>query len=94
MKPGELLRVRVAFGALGAVPVFLAGWFASLQVAQAGALESQGREPLPLNAQVAERYIARSEKMPAPRGVAECKDQVLREAVERCVLVFNRAMVL
>jgi cell division protein FtsI/penicillin-binding protein 2 len=68
VKPGELLRVRVAFGALGAVPVFLAGWFAYLQVAQAGALERDGREPLPLNAQVADRYVARSEKMPAPRG--------------------------
>lgn len=68
MKAGELLRVRVAFSALGLVPLFLAGWFGYLQVAQAGALKREGRAPLPLNAHVADRYAARSEQMPAPRG--------------------------
>ena len=68
MSPAERKRICFAFCLLGAVPVFLAGWFGYLQVAQAGALERSGRAPLPLNAQIADSYAARSEKMPAPRG--------------------------
>ena len=46
MKPGELLRVRVAFGALGAVPVFLAGWLGWVQVAQGATLGHDLPAPL------------------------------------------------
>jgi len=68
VKHGELLRVRFAFGLLGLVPVFLAGWFGYVQVAQAGSLERANRAPLPLSAEVADNYARRSEKLPAPRG--------------------------
>ncbi|MCB9876180.1 MAG: hypothetical protein H6835_01150 [Planctomycetes bacterium] len=68
MTPGELLRLRVAFGALGAVPVFLAGWLGWLQVAQAGKLERAGRDPLPLVASTADHQGWRAERIPAPRG--------------------------
>ncbi|MGC6488346.1 MAG: penicillin-binding transpeptidase domain-containing protein [Planctomycetota bacterium] len=68
MKSGELLRVRFAFGLLGLVPVFLAGWFGYVQVAQAGRLERPNRAPLPLSAAVADSYAKRSEQLPAPRG--------------------------
>jgi len=68
VKAGELLRVRVAFGALGAVPVFLAGWLGYVQVAQAGTLEDRSGQPLPLVAGTAERQAWRAETVPAPRG--------------------------
>ena len=68
MKYGELLRVRFAFCLLGTVPVFLAGWFGYVQVAQAGRLERPNRAPLPLSAEVADNYAKRSEALPAPRG--------------------------
>ena len=68
MKTGELMRVRVAFGALGAVPVFLVGWFFYLQVAEAGELPRPGRDPLPLNAAVADSYARGKTQLPAPRG--------------------------
>jgi len=68
MKPGELLRVRVAFGALGAVPIFLAGWLGWLQVAQAGTVKRRSGEPLPLIAKTADRQGWRVETVPAPRG--------------------------
>lgn len=68
MRDGELTRVRFAFGCLGAVPVFLAGWLAWLQVAQAGELEREGRAPLRLVPATADGQAHRSEKVPAPRG--------------------------
>ncbi len=68
MKSGELKRVRFAFGLLGLVPVFLAGWFGYVQVAQAGRLQRPGRAALPLSAEVADNYAKRSEELPAPRG--------------------------
>ena len=68
MKPGELLRVRVAFGALGVVPVFLAGWLGWLQVAQAGTIERRDGSALPLIARTADRQGWKVEAIPAPRG--------------------------
>ncbi|MEO6593639.1 MAG: penicillin-binding transpeptidase domain-containing protein, partial [Planctomycetota bacterium] len=68
MKVGELVRVRFAFGVLGAVPVFLAGWLAWLQVAQAGTLDRGDRPPLRLLPTTADRQAKRSENVPAPRG--------------------------
>ena len=68
MKAGELMRLRVAFGALGMVPVFLGGWFFYLQVAEAGELPRPGRDPLPLNAAVADSYARGEAQLPAPRG--------------------------
>ncbi|HZN41276.1 MAG TPA: penicillin-binding transpeptidase domain-containing protein [Planctomycetota bacterium] len=68
MKQGELRRVRFAFGALGAVPVFLVGWLGWLQVAQAGELDREGRAPLQLVPATADRQSQRAESVPAPRG--------------------------
>jgi len=68
MRASELLRVRVAFGALGIVPVFLAGWLGWLQVAQAGTILRKNGTPLPLVAKTADRQGWRAEKVPAPRG--------------------------
>ncbi|MDA7936728.1 hypothetical protein N9B90_02195 [bacterium] len=56
MKPGELLRVRVAFGALGAVPIFLAGWLGWVQVAQAGTIDRRDGRPVPLVASTADSH--------------------------------------
>jgi cell division protein FtsI/penicillin-binding protein 2 len=68
VKHAELLRVRVVFGALGMVPVFLTGWFAWVQVAQCGELERAGRAPLALDARTADRQAARRAVVPAPRA--------------------------
>tara|TARA_R110002072_G_scaffold299403_5_gene474933 strand:- start:17575 stop:19671 length:2097 start_codon:yes stop_codon:yes gene_type:complete len=68
MKAGELLRIRVAFGALGAVPVFLAGWLGWLQVAQAGTIHRRDGTSLPLIAKTADRQGWKTETIPAPRG--------------------------
>jgi cell division protein FtsI/penicillin-binding protein 2 len=68
MQPGELVRVRLAFGLLGAVPLFLAGWLAWVQVAQAGELHRDGRAPLRLVPATADRQAQRAETVPAPRG--------------------------
>lgn len=68
MNGAELLRVRVAFGALGAVPVFLMGWLFYVQVAQAATLPREGRAPLPLVAATADRQGQRERLVPAPRG--------------------------
>ncbi|MFK7741917.1 MAG: penicillin-binding transpeptidase domain-containing protein [Planctomycetota bacterium] len=68
MSPSERLRVRVAFGALGVVPVFLAGWLGYVQVGQAGELPRKGRAPLPLVAATADRQASRQRAVPAPRG--------------------------
>jgi cell division protein FtsI/penicillin-binding protein 2 len=68
MKPGELLRVRLAFGVLGMVPVFLAGWLGWLQVVQAGEIERDGRSPLRLVPATADSQGRRLEPVPAPRG--------------------------
>ncbi len=68
MKAGERVRVRMAFGLLGVVPVFLAGWLGWLQVAQAGELPRQGRAPLRLVGATADQQAWRAETVPAPRG--------------------------
>lgn len=68
MKSSELMRVRVAFGALGAVPVFLAGWLGWLQVVQGGELPTRRGTMLPLTAQTADRQGNTSVDVPAPRG--------------------------
>lgn len=68
MKAGELLRIRVAFGALGLVPVFLAGWLGWLQVLQAGTIDRRDGTPVPLSAVTADRQGWRTEAIPAPRG--------------------------
>lgn len=68
MKPGELLRIRVAFGALLMVPVFLAGWLGWLQVVQAGTIERRDGSLLPLVAKTADRQGWKVETIPAPRG--------------------------
>ena len=68
MQDGELTRVRFAFGLLGAVPVFLAGWLGWVQVAQAGELARDGRAPLRLTPATADGQARRAEAVPAPRG--------------------------
>jgi cell division protein FtsI/penicillin-binding protein 2 len=68
MNGGELLRLRFVFGALGAVPVFLAGWLGWIQVAQAGELERAGKAPLRLVPATADAQAHRQEVVPAPRG--------------------------
>lgn len=68
MKAGELLRIRVAFGALGAVPIFLAGWLGWVQVAQAGTIDRRDGTPVPLSAATADRQGWKTETIPAPRG--------------------------
>ena len=68
MSPGELGRVRFVFGALGAVPLFLAGWLGWVQVAQAGEIERPGRAPLRLVPATADGQARRQEAVPAPRG--------------------------
>lgn len=80
MKPGELLRIRVAFGALSAVPIFLAGWLGWVQVAQAGTLERASGESLPLSTATADRQGWRVEKVPAPRGTVTDRDGVVLAA--------------
>ncbi|HIE70749.1 MAG TPA: hypothetical protein EYP98_11575, partial [Planctomycetes bacterium] len=62
------MRIRVAFGALAVVPIFLAGWLGWLQVAQAGTLTRRNGKLLPLVASTADRQGRRFEKVPAPRG--------------------------
>lgn len=68
MRAGEVTRVRFAFGLLGAVPLFLAGWLGWVQVAQAGELERVGRAPLRLVPETADGQARRQETVPAPRG--------------------------
>ena len=68
MKAGERIRVRVLFGLLGAVPVFLAGWLGWVQVAQAAQINDKHNEPVPLVASTADSQSHRAEKLPAPRG--------------------------
>ncbi|MCA8949362.1 MAG: hypothetical protein KDE27_07655, partial [Planctomycetes bacterium] len=68
MRPGERVRLGFFFGLLGAVPVFLVGWLAYVQIAQAGELQRDGREPLRLDLATASRQAARLERTPAPRG--------------------------
>jgi cell division protein FtsI/penicillin-binding protein 2 len=68
MKAGELLRVRLAFGGLALVPVFLAGWLGVVQVAQAGEIERPGRAALRLLPATADSQGLRYEAVPAPRG--------------------------
>lgn len=68
MKFGERMRLRFVFGALGLVPVFLAGWLGYVQVAQAGEIRRDGKAPLPLVAATADRQAFGSESMPSPRG--------------------------
>lgn len=68
MRAGERIRVRAAFSLLGIVPVFLTGWLGYLQVAQAGELPRDGRAPLRLTAETADRQAWRNEIVPVPRG--------------------------
>ncbi|MBX3462368.1 MAG: hypothetical protein KF830_04300 [Planctomycetes bacterium] len=68
MRLGERLRLRLAFGVLGLVPLFLTGWLGYLQVAQAGELPRDGRAPLRLEPATADRQAWRREVVPAPRG--------------------------
>ena len=68
MKAGELLRVRLAFGGLAAVPLFLAGWLGWVQVVQAGEIERSGKAPLRLVPSTADSQGHRLESVPAPRG--------------------------
>lgn len=68
MRRVERQRLRVAFGLLGVVPVFLAGWLGHLQVRQGGSIERADLPPLPLVASTADRQGVRAEKVPAPRA--------------------------
>jgi len=68
MKAGERLRLRFVFGSLGVVPVFLGGWLGWVQVAQAGQIVRDGKPPLPLVADTADRQALGSEVVPRPRG--------------------------
>ncbi len=68
MRKGERIRLRFVFGALGCVPVFLAGWLAWLQVGQRGQILRDGKAPLRLVAATADRQAEAVEVMPQPRG--------------------------
>ncbi|MGE3174773.1 MAG: peptidoglycan D,D-transpeptidase FtsI family protein [Planctomycetota bacterium] len=68
MTSGERLRVRFLFGALGCVPVFLAGWLGWVQVLQAGELQGRGRTGMALSARAADTQRDRGEALPGPRG--------------------------
>jgi cell division protein FtsI/penicillin-binding protein 2 len=68
VNPGERMRVRFVFGALAAVPVFLAGWLGWIQVAQAGEIERVGMAPLRLVPETADGQAYWRENVPAPRG--------------------------
>ena len=46
----EVTRLRVFFSGFGLAAVFLLGWLAYVQVAQAGKIARKGRAPLPLDA--------------------------------------------
>ncbi|MBL9077132.1 MAG: hypothetical protein JNL08_06505 [Planctomycetes bacterium] len=74
MKTGERIRVRVAFGLLGIVPVFLTGWLGWVQVAQAGELRREGGAPLRLVPATADRQAWREERVPTPRGTIVDRD--------------------
>jgi cell division protein FtsI/penicillin-binding protein 2 len=64
----EVTRLRVFFSGFGLAAVFLLGWLAYVQVAQAGKIARKGRAPLPLDASTADAQGQRSERVPAPRG--------------------------
>lgn len=62
-------RVRLLFGLLGTVPVFLAGWLGWLQVVQGASIKhSVSLQPLPLDARAVERQAERQELLPGARG--------------------------
>lgn len=68
MSVAERWRLRVVFAGLGAVPMFLAGWLAWVQVAQAGELQRGQRSPLRLLPSTADAQGQKHEVLPAPRG--------------------------
>lgn len=61
-------RLRLFFGALAAVPVFLVGWLGHLQVLQAGEIARGERPPLRLVAATADQQGQHAEVVPAPRA--------------------------
>ncbi|MFN7671189.1 MAG: penicillin-binding transpeptidase domain-containing protein [Planctomycetota bacterium] len=65
---GERARLRIFFGAFGATALFLSGWLAYVQVAQAGSIPRKGRAPLPLSTSTADAQGQRRERVPSPRG--------------------------
>ncbi len=68
MKRAERIKLRLVFGALGAVPVFLAGWLGWVQVAQAATIVRRDGTMLPLVPASADRQSLCSEMLPAPRA--------------------------
>lgn len=74
MAPAELWRVRMVFGALAVVPLFLAGWLGYVQVLQAAELPRGKRAPLHLVPSTADAQGATAEKLPNPRGTIVDRD--------------------
>ena len=64
----ERLRLRLLFGGLTCVPVFLAGWLAWLQIFQRGELRHVSGAPLRLSPAAADMQRDRRDLLPSPRG--------------------------
>lgn len=64
----EVVMLRLFFGTLAGVAVFLVGWLGYVQVGQRGELARSGRAPLRLVPATADSQGQRSERVPAPRG--------------------------
>ena len=64
----ERLRLRMIFGGMAVVPVFLGGWFAWIQVLQKGDMKRPDGQRVALSAEAATMQHQRKEKLPSARG--------------------------
>ena len=64
----ERFRLRLCFGGMAVVPLFLGGWFAWIQVLQNGDMKRPDGQRVALSAEAAEMQHQRKEKLPGARG--------------------------